>query len=156
MAYQTDDADAVYPALRCWYDETELEALQSTDIAVPDDGRSIDEIARAWVEAYEGAYLQASPGSKERWTYMKVVRAEKSEDDIPAFEDLDENTVPIVWSTVFVPEINNGAHFWAGNTDYYTGDDPEVPQGALQWGRVGYLHRDEDGFWRCDGGGTGW
>lgn len=152
--YATD----IYHEQRYWFDETELENLRSLqgDIAISDDGRSIDEIARAWVEAYEGINLRASPGSKMRWTYMKVVRAEKSEDNIPAFEDLDENTVPIVWNTVFVPEINNGNNFWAGNTDYYTGDDPEVPQGALQWWRVGYLHRGEDGLWRCDGGGTGW
>lgn len=145
----------LYPSLRRWYDETELNALQQ-NIAIPDDGRNIDEIAQAWVEAYEGARLQASPGSWQRWTYMKVIYAKKSEDNIPAHEELDENTVPIVWSTVFVPEINTGNNFMAGSTDYYTGDDPDIPAGALQWWLCGYLHRNEDGFWCCDGGGTGW
>ena len=158
-AYQTGNdeyIDSVYSYLRLWYDEVELNAIQR-DIAIPGDGRTADELARAWVEAYEGAHLQASPGSWQRWTYMKVAFAKESEDNIPAFEELDENTVPIVWSTIFVPEISAGGRtYMAGNTEYYTGDDPEVPQGALQWWSVGYLHRGEDGLWRCDGGGTGW
>ena len=55
------------------------------------------------------------------------------------------------YSVVFVP---SGDPYWfiAGNTGEYAGND--VPEGAYQYWRCGYLYLLEDG-WHCDGVGTG-
>lgn len=59
------------------------------------------------------------------------------------------------YNTIFVPEREDGLNWMmAGNTEEYTGDDPDVPAGAFRYGRCGYRYL-ADGGWRCDGVGTG-
>ena len=43
----------------------------------------------------------------------------------------------------------------AGNTEEYSGNDADVPTGALGYGRVGYVTRSADG-WHVNIAGTGW
>ncbi len=159
-AVQTDTDDPfstdIYHYLRRWYDETELEALRQ-GIAIPGEGRTRDEIARAWVEEYEGVYLRTSSGSTMKWDYMKVIDCVEYKGDEPFVSRLEENTFPFSWSTIFVPADSAPPwSFMAGNTGEYEGSDPDVPAGAFQWWQVGYMTQGEDGLWRCDGGGTGW
>ena len=71
-----------------------------------------------------------------------------------AAEDYGKTWFSFGYSLVFVPENGDtNGPFWAGNTDYYQGDD--APEGALTWGRVAYM-RLADGNWVCEGTGTGW
>ena len=45
--------------------------------------------------------------------------------------------------------------FCLGNTEEYSGNDADVPAGALGYGRVGYVTRSADG-WHVNIAGTGW
>ncbi len=145
----------LFEYVRQWFDEIETEALER-DIAVPDDGRSREELARAWIEQYEGTHLLAAAGSKEKWTYLDIrdvrVDTERDREFYPA--DLQDRESFLFWySAVFVPENETALHWsMAGNTGEYEGED--APENALQWWRCGYLYQDGN-VWRCDGTGTG-
>ena len=140
-----------FAALRRWYDEAEMDALRSAIAPIPEDGRSHEEIARAWVEQYEGLHCKVTPGSKCFCTYLSISDVEEDHD---AAQESDG--VFLFWyNTIFVPENKDGLNWMmAGNTEEYTGDDPDVPPGAFRYGRCGYMYRS-DGGWRCDGVGTG-
>ena len=155
------------------FDRVELGQLSAS--VVPDRGQSHQEIARAWAEHWEGAMTQTAPGSQYACTYMRVQDVKA---DLPEFEDTPELTAQealesfcaardmpaeefgktwfgFSYKTVFVPvnqEMDNDP-LWAGNTDYYQGND--APDGAVTWSRVGYM-RLIDGSWVCEGTGTGW
>ncbi len=153
----TDDvfAGELFECVRQWYDEIEEDALRAA-VVIPDGGRSREEIAREWVQRYEGTHLLATGGSKGRWTYLDVVSMEEDtgvpRESYPAA--IGDREAFLIWySVVFVPE-NEAARnrSMAGNTMEYEGED--APEGALQWWRCAYLYRDENG-WRCDGTGTG-
>ena len=47
------------------------------------------------------------------------------------------------------------AYSMAGNTGEYSGSDPDVPEGALEYSRCGYVTRTENG-WLVEIAGTGW
>lgn len=155
--FETD----IFHFWRMWFDEAEIETL-TDPIAIPDRGQSRDEIAQEWVDAYEGASLRVSPGSKYAWTYVKNTAWEDPLDwlepeDLDSFYPADtagHERFAFAYETVFVPE-NDRALSWsmAGNTGDYEGDD--APAGAFSFGRVGFMYRTEEG-WRCDGAGTGW
>lgn len=53
----------VFQFMRVWYDEAEYSGL-TADIRVPDMGQSQEVIAKAWVDAYEGAKTKATPEAK--------------------------------------------------------------------------------------------
>ena len=128
-----------------------MDALRSAIAPIPEDGRSHEEIARAWVEQYEGLHCKVTPGSKYFCTYLSISDVEEDHD---AAQESDG--VFLFWyNTIFVPENKDGLNWMmAGNTEEYTGDDPDVPPGAFRYGRCGYMYRS-DGGWRCDGVGTG-
>ncbi len=153
----TDDvfASELFAHIRQWYDEIEADALEM-GIVIPDDGRSYEDLARAWVEQYEGTHLLATSGSKHRWTYLDVVSVEVVEEypseNYPE-EIRDQEAFRFHYSVVFVPETQAALNWsMAGNTANYEGED--APEGAFQWWRVAYLYLSEDG-WRCDETGTG-
>lgn len=141
--------------VRQWYDEIEADALEM-GIVIPDDGRSYEALARAWIEQYEGTHLLATSGSKHRWTYLDVVSVEVVEEFPREYypEDIrDREAFRFNYSVVFVPETQTALGWsMAGNTANYEGED--APENAFQWWRTAYLYLSEDG-WRCDGTGTG-
>ena len=145
----------LFEYVRQWYDEIEADALEM-GIVIPDDGRTPEELARAWIERYEGTHLLATSGSKHRWTYLDVVSVEVAEEYPPENdpeEIRDQEAFRFYYSVVFVPETQTALNWsMAGNTMNYEGED--APEGAFQWWRVAYLYLSEDG-WRCDGTGTG-
>ena len=150
----------LFELFRRWYDEAELNALRAAIPAIPDDGRSREEIVREWVEAYEGAYRNVTDGSHLKWSYMDIRDVDLHYwDEVDMTELLTEykesaNAQDVFlfnYSAVFVPE-GDPDWFIAGNTGDYTGTD--APEGALQWWRCGYMYLLEDG-WHCDGAGTG-
>ncbi|MBQ9720133.1 MAG: M56 family metallopeptidase, partial [Oscillospiraceae bacterium] len=149
--------------MRDWYDEAEYNALggddrKQNDIVIPDRGQTWLEAAQEFCERFEGIHLQASVGSKYKYTFVDptAAAAEEQTAHFRSIGNIDENTWCFFLSTAFVPE-NERALNWsmAGNTGDYTGSDPDVPNGAYEYARCGYAHRVSGG-WRCEIAGTGW
>lgn len=147
------DSCAPYQHLRSWFDELEYAALngdyEHQNIVIPNERQSYLEAAQAYCQAFESIHLQATPGSKFCYTYVAVqVREAQEETDFYREQGkIGENTYCFYLTTVFVPE-NDYALNWsmAGNTGEYTGTDPSVPEGALEYLRCGYITLEEDGW----------
>ena len=162
MVYAAGDTVAG-DLVRDWYDEAEYNALGGDDrkqneILIPDRGQTWLEAAQEFCERFESIHLQATPGSKYKYTFVRPV-AEAAEDQTAHFRSIghiDEDTWCFYLSTAFVPE-NERTLNWsmAGNTGDYAGSDPDVPAGAYEYYRCGYAHRVPEG-WRCEIVGTGW
>lgn len=160
LAPQSDSC-VPYQQLRGWFDELEYAALNGDydhqNIVIPNEGQSYLEAAQAYCQAFESIHLQATPGSKFCYTYVAVqVREAQEETDFYREQGkIGENTYCFFLTTVFVPE-NDYALNWsmAGNTGEYTGTDPSVPEGALEYLRCGYITLEEDG-WHGEVVGTG-
>lgn len=152
----------VFQFMRVWYDEAEYSGL-TADIRVPDAGQSQEAIAKAWVDAYEGAKTKATPGSEIACTYVRNEEIEIERFDELSPEELDSvypahtaghERFGFQYKTVFVPENDRARScLMAGNTGDYEGDD--APEGALEYTRRGYMYKTGD-YWRCDEIGTGW
>ena len=160
LAPQSDSC-VPYQQLRDWFDELEYAALngdyEHQNLVIPNEGQSYLEAAQAYCQAYESFHLQATSGSKFCYTYVAVqVREAQEETDFYREQGkIGENTYCFFLTTVFVPE-NDYALNWsmAGNTGEYTGTDPSVPEGALEYLRCGYITLEEDG-WHGEVVGTG-
>lgn len=152
------DADAVFDGtifsyLRFWYDEAEIKGLRG-DLVIPDQGQGYQEIAQAWVDAYEGAMLRATPGSKYACTFVNNT-VSINEESLAAWypaQALATDHFYFNYKTIFVRENEETTWLLVGNTAEYKGDD--APEGALVYSRMGPIYRSEEG-WRCDGVGTG-
>lgn len=149
-------ADAVFDGtlfsyLRLWYDEVELLGLRQ-DIIIPDAGQSRQEIAQAWVDAYEGAMLHASPGSAYACTYVKSTVSLSEGNPSAALEG---EQFSFQYSTVFLPENDYAAmRLLAGNTADYDAQGGDAPDGAMEHWRMGSMTLTADG-WYCGSVGTG-
>ena len=160
LAPQSDSC-VPYQQLRDWFDELEYAALngdyEHQNLVIPNEGQSYLEAAAVYCQAYESFHLQATSGSKFCYTYVAVqVREAQEETDFYREQGkIGENTYCFFLTTVFVPE-NDYALNWsmAGNTGEYTGTDPSVPEGALEYLRCGYITLEEDG-WHGEVVGTG-
>lgn len=160
LAPQSDSC-IPYQQLRDWFDELEYAALngdyEHQNLVIPNEGQSYLEAAAVYCQAYESFHLQATSGSKFCYTYVAVqVREAQEETDFYREQgEIGENTYCFFLTTVFVPE-NDYALNWsmAGNTGEYTGTDPSVPEGALEYLRCGYITLEEDG-WHGEVVGTG-
>jgi beta-lactamase regulating signal transducer with metallopeptidase domain len=150
---ESDYDGAIFAYLRFWYDEAEISGLRG-DIIIPDKGQSYGEIAQAWTDAFEGAMLRATPGSKFACIYLTATAFtdEEAMDSWYPESLLEKERFYFSYSTIFVPE-NELAKSWliAGNTIDYEGDD--APDGAMEYFRMGPMYLTEEG-WRCDGTGT--
>lgn len=145
----------IYNYMRQWFDEAELRALQQ-DIVIPDRGQSREEIVRAWTEQHEGAHLKATRGSCGAWNYMKIEKIDQWDVPQGVLEEMaGKEAFVFSYQTVLVPENDLALmRAMAGNTGDYTGGDSDVPDGALEYDRIGYMYRTQEG-WRCDEVGTG-
>lgn len=146
--------------VRRLYDEAEYAALDGYDgasIVVTDAGQDYLAAAQEWCEKYDFIHLLASSGSKKRYTYVlsTVEPAESQTEHSRQKGEIGENTYAFWVTTVFVPE-NEAALQWsmAGNTGSYTGSDPDVPDGAMEYTSCGYITLEEDG-WHGKITGTG-
>jgi len=149
--------------LRMWFDEAEWQDIGGSyetqgQIVIPDEGQDYLTAAKEYCEAFEGKHLTATSGSEFCYTFVSCQT--KAADDATALfrenGEIDENTYAFYLTTVFVPE-NDRARDWsmAGNTGEYTGTDPNVPEGAYEYGRCGYITLSDDG-WHGNLVGTGW
>ena len=150
-----------YGELRSWLDELEYSVLENTyslDLVIPDTGQNYLEAAAAYAEAVEGLHLRATPGSKFCYTFVstQVEAAEEATAFLRAEQEIGSNAYAFWLTTVFVPE-NELALSWsmAGNTGGYTGEDPSVPENALEQSLCGWIAREGDG-WHGRIVGTGW
>ena len=148
---------------RDWYDEAEYRAIggmydQQDQIIIPDRGQDYLQAAQEYCDAFERLHLQASPGSKYKYQFIKCL-VEAAPDETKHFREageIGENTWAFYLTDIFLPE-NERAYNWsmAGNTVDYMGNDTSIPEGALESYRCGYITRDADG-WRGEIVGTGW
>lgn len=153
---------SAYGPLREWFDEAEYAALGGSydrqSIVIPDEGQGYLQAAGAYVQDFESIHLQASPGSKFRYSFVaaSVEGAEEITAAMREHGEIGENTYCFYLTTVFVPQ-NESARQWsmAGNTGDYTGSDPGVPKDALEDYRCGYITLEDDG-WHGQLVGTGW
>ena len=160
-AYDSDWSAAM--ALRSFYDTMEYKALggsYDTDpkIVIPDEGQDYLAAAQAGYQQQEEVHLKVSKGSEFCFSFVKcnVMPAEDQTEHFRKEGLIDENTWAIYASTIFVPENERAyQNSMAGNTEEYSGNDADVPAGALGYGRVGYVTRSADG-WHVNIVGTGW
>ena len=163
VRYDGDPAEDVYAYravpyywARCWFDDAQYEALPP----IPDEGegQSYLNIAKAWAEGYEGIKTRLAPGGSTTCTFVKVT-------GVGTLEDMPESWFPagildyphfaFTYDVAFVPENEDAWYtLWAGNTWYYEGGDPDVPQGAYTYNRMGYMYL-KDGYWYGACVGTG-
>lgn len=149
--------------LRMWFDEAEWRDIGGSyetqgQIVIPDNGQDYLAAAKEYCEDFEGKHLIATTGSEFCYTYVSC-QTEAAEDATANFRktgEIDENTYAFFLTTVFVPE-NERARDWsmAGNTGEYTGSNPDVPEGAYEYYRCGYITLADDG-WHGNLVGTGW
>ena len=157
-----DGEGSPYAVLREWFDELEFAALGGTydlqSIVIPDSGQGYLEAAAAYVQAFESIHLQATEGSKFCYTFVSTSVEDAGETTTGMRErgEIGESTYCFYLTTVFVPQ-NEAAWAWsiAGNTTDYTGGDPGVPEGAMEYYRCGFITLEDDG-WHGQLVGTGW
>ncbi len=156
-----------YHHLRIWFDEVDIAALRAPSAFIPNDGRSHEEIARAWAEGWEGAMAKAVPGGFRTCTYVDVrdvrvetdwpenVRSSSAQRIGQPVEDFGKTWFPFGYQVVFIPENQTSKmQLMAGSTEDYAGDD--APEGAYTYGLVGYMILTDQG-WTCwEPGCTGW
>lgn len=149
-----------YGILRLWLDEEEFFALGGDDqgqaaIRIPDTGQDALQAAEEFCTRFESIHLKVSPGSSKAYTFVRC-QVESALKGGAQFDDLPQNTLPFYLTTVFVPENQRALDFsMAGNTQEYQGQDSDVPQGAYEYTRCGYITRTPDG-WQGQLVGTGW
>ena len=148
-----DGLDAAAYA-RMLYDEAEFYYLQES-IVIPDRGQSYQEIAQAYVEAYEGIKTRLRPDSETACTYVRCeaeIEEEAPDSWYPASLAGMERFY-FSYTCIFVPANERARNvLMAGNTVVYEGGD--APNGAYIYALMGPMYRTEEG-WRCAGLGTG-
>ena len=161
-SYGMEDMGFAYSCLRGWFDELEYEALDGYDrnmsVVIPDQGQGHLAAAEEYCRIVESAALSVTSGSKYKFSFVKTYVEDDMEqtEHLREWGELNEHQYAIQLTTVFVPE-NQAALNWsmAGNTGGYTGSDPEVPEGAFEYYRCGYVSLEADG-WHGQIVGTGW
>ena len=148
----------IFGYMRLWYDDIELEVLRSGETAIPDQGQSRLEIAKAWVNAYTQPHLLCTPGSRWAYTYDRcIVELEEglTPETVSGWPEGEER-IYFSYHEIFVLE-NDSAYSLsgnlAGNAAAYEGEYGEAPGGAqIKW-LIGYLRKTEEG-WRLGQLGT--
>lgn len=148
----------IFGYMRLWYDDIELEVLRSGETAIPDQGQSRLEIAKAWVNAYTQPHLLCTPGSRWAYTYDRcIVELEEglTPETVSGWPEGEER-IYFSYHEIFVLE-NDSAYSLsgnlAGNAAAYEGEYGEAPDGAqIKW-LIGYLRKTEEG-WRLGQLGT--
>lgn len=159
---QSEDSVPVGDIARWWYDEAEYQSFggywNQDAIVIPDEGQDYLAAAQSFCQTLEETHLNVSGGSKYKYSFVQstVEAAEETTTAMRERGEIGENTWAFYQTTVFVPE-NEDAMQWsfAGNTGEYTGSDPEVPEGAWEYYRCGYITLEDDG-WHGEIVGTGW
>lgn len=160
--FRAQDSAPVGDIARWWYDEAEYQSFggywNQDAIVIPNQGQDYLAAAQAFCQALEETHLNVSGGSKYKYNFVEctVEAAEETTSAMRERGEIGENTWAFWLTTVFVPE-NEDAMEWsfAGNTGEYTGSDSEVPEGAWEYYRCGYITLEDDG-WHGQLVGTSW
>ena len=163
--YFTADYDSDWSAamaLRTFFDRVEYDALgggygSDLEIVIPNEGQDYLAAAQAGYQQREEVHLKVSAGSEFRFTFVKcTVKPAEETEHFRKEGMIGENTWAIYANTIFVPENERARqNSMAGNTEDYSGNDADVPAGALEYSRVGCVTLSADG-WHVGIGGTGW
>ena len=161
--YNYDSDWSAAMALRSFYDTMEYKALgggydSDPKIVIPDEGQDYLAAAQAGYQQQEEVHLKVSKGSEFCFSFVKcnVMPVEDQTEHLRKEGVIDKNTWAVCASTIFVPENERARqNSMAGNTGQYSGNDADVPTGALEYGRVGYVTLSSDG-WHINIDGTGW
>ena len=134
--------------MRKWYDTAEHEAQQGAVIPL-DPKTDYVSATQLFCDAYYGTHMQVPEESMFRYDFVKC----ETEVDMTATNlartrgELDENSYAFWVTVTFLPGNGRSAdECMAGNTHDYTGSDPDVPNGALQYHMCGYLYLTADGW----------
>ena len=163
--YLYNSGPTVSKNLRGIFDDLEIGALkENCDLdeerkyLIPDVGQDVEDAALEGYQISEERMLQATPGSRHRYSFVKC-SVEYFPEETEYFRGngkISENTWAFMGESIVVPDNEIAdSYAWAGNTRVYDGDDPDIPEGALIYHRTLYITRDEDG-WHLVVGGTGW
>ncbi len=139
-----------------WFEIAQYSEL-SVDPVIPDTGQTFLEAALTYCEAVYNVRLQLINGSRYKYSYVSCsVQDANNREHLMEAGLISEETYTAYLTVVFVPE-NKRAEMesMAGNTWYYSGNDPDVPAEALEFSRNLYITPEEDG-WHIEIGGTGW
>ena len=151
-----DEGGVLFDVVRQWYDEAEFFTQCDAACFVADTGQTWQEAAQEWLDLYEGAHLYVTSGSKYKYTWLKTKIIPADEEMARRRErgTLEDGEYCFYGVSAFVPE-NEDAKMWstAGNTGDC--DDPDAPEGALEYSRCCTIRLEEDG-WHGYMGGTGW
>ena len=146
--------DAAWARLMELYAFRQEDLAAISDIVIPDRGQGPEAAAAEWCEQatapnpnsrFRNLFTKANLSSDEGWNARYAEQGyEKGQQ------------WRFVLELIFVPENEQARRYqMAGNTQEYTGSDPEVPEGAYICYRVGYLVLEDDG-WHGEIVGTGW
>lgn len=159
---ESDDDVPVGDIARWWFDEAEYGAVggykTQDEIVVLNLNQDYLKAALEFSSTLEESHLNVSSGSKYKYSFVQceVEAAEETTAAMRERGEIGENTWAFWLDVRFEPE-NEDALNWsmAGNTGAYTGSDPEVPEGAWEYSRCGYITLEDDG-WHGEIVGTGW
>ena len=160
--YLYDENILISDLVRSWFDEAEYYDLLNQWVLqtsmVPNYGQDYLTAAQEFSQRYEDVKLKTNPGSAYRYSFVKCEVEENMDATNLARSrgELDDNGYAF-WVTVyFVPENDRAMRqSMAGNTDKYTGSDPDIPAGAYVYTRCGYITQTEYG-WVGEIVGTSW
>lgn len=139
----------LYDTLQELYEEAEdtappFKEFRRDAIVIPDRGQGYLEAAAEFCQAYEELHLTAP--RRERFTFVQT-RVTDAGDTI---ETADGNTAYCFhMNAICVPEnevAREWAYGWAYLAEDYTGSDPDIPEGALEYHWCGYITLEDDGW----------
>ena len=143
-------AEAVGSRLRRWYDQAEYESiLKLATSAFVDPALDSLQAAEEFCNTWYASHLQVSEDSMHLYSYVKcdVVIDMEATELARNRGELDENGYAFYVRVTFLPANDRGAaEYMAGNTQEYTGSDPDVPDGAFQYLNCGYILLTEHGW----------
>ena len=145
-------------SLRSWYDEAVCYAMGDISVkrerpVFPDSGQTFVEAVQEYFDLIDNIHMNLPHGNKYACLYEKSIVAEAEAEEIPQgfreqYENYDHDTLGAFRrTTVWVPE-NESAFLWQknGRSSPYTGNDPEVPDGAYQSDTYGWVMKGTDGW----------
>ena len=157
-------------SLRGWYDEALCYAagdvtMKGEAIRIPDRGQSYIEAVQEYFDSRNEIRMKLPHGCKYANLYAKSIVEEADTKEVPAqYRERYENDSHEILgafrcTNIWAPENEAAYHAQiAGVNTEYSGDDPEVPDGAY-WGTIfGWARKDPDGWWyiAVDGTSLGW
>lgn len=145
-------------SFRGWYDEALCYAMGDRSMkreipVIPDRGQNFTEAAQEYFDLIDGVHTGLPSGNKYALSYAKTVVEEAQTEEIPEwFRDQYQNSTHEILGAyrrtlIFVPENDASFCTYVSDTARYSGEDPDVPEGAYQNVTYGWTLRAPDGWY---------